>query len=104
MSEETPAAGTPEQQQQAQLLLDDRDMRVSYVNGYFFHPSLTNDEVVMDVGFNVPRPNPQQGGQLQVWFKVSDRMVMSYPTAKRLANSLIQAVKRYEQQFGEIRR
>ncbi len=44
----------------------------------------------MDVGFNVPRPNPQQGGQLQVWFKVSDRMVMSYPTAGELANSLIQ--------------
>ena len=43
-----------------------------------------------------------QGGQAQLLFKVTDRAVMSYTNAKRLAMSLSQLVKRYEQQFGEI--
>ena len=82
-----------------QLVLDDRDLRTVYVNGYMFQPS--GEEVVLDIGFNLPRPNPQ-GGQAQVWFKITDRMIMTYPTAKKLAMSLTQFVKRYEQQFGEI--
>ena len=35
-------------------------------------------------------------------FKVTDRVVMSYANAKRLAMSLSQLIKRYEQQFGEL--
>ncbi len=35
-------------------------------------------------------------------FKVTDRVIMSYVNAKRLAMSLGQLVKRYEQQFGEL--
>jgi hypothetical protein len=35
-------------------------------------------------------------------FKVTDRVIMSYPTAKRLAQSVTQLIKRYEQQFGEL--
>ena len=100
MAEETTGAPPAEgQQQQMQLVLDDREMRTVYVNGYMFQPS--GEEVVLDLGFNLPRPNPQ-GGQPQVWFKVTDRMVMTYSTAKKLAMSLTQFVKRYEQQFGEI--
>jgi len=34
--------------------------------------------------------------------KVTDRVVISYVTAKRLQLSLQQLVKRFEQQFGEI--
>ena len=34
--------------------------------------------------------------------KVYDRVIMSYPNVKRLANSLMQLVRRYEQQFGEL--
>jgi len=37
-----------------------------------------------------------------VLFKLTDRIVLSYPNAKRLAGSLLQLIKRYEQQFGEI--
>ena len=40
--------------------------------------------------------------QAQLLFKVTDRAIMSYTNAKRLAMSLSQLVKRYEQQFGEI--
>jgi hypothetical protein len=108
MSEETPsAAGSqpfatePPQQQQIQVMLDERELRTIYSNAYRFHT--TADEVIMDVGFNMPNPNPsQQGGPAQLLFKVTDRVVMSYPNAKRLAGSLTQLVKRFEQQFGEI--
>ncbi len=101
MSEETPA-GTPEQpgQQQTQVFFDDRDQKTVYVNGFMFQQS-GGDEVVVDVGHNVLRQNPQ-GGPPQVVFRMTDRMIMSYGTAKKLANSFTQLVKRYEQQFGEI--
>jgi hypothetical protein len=47
--------------------------------------------------------NPNvQTGQMQMTFKVSDRVVMTYANAKRLSMSLQQLLKRYEQQFGEI--
>ena len=50
MSEETPTqpfAGDQPQQQQIQVMLDEREMRTIYSNAYRFHT--TADEVVMDV-------------------------------------------------------
>lgn len=94
-----------EGQQGVQVLLDERDMRTLYSNAYRIHTA--TEEVVLDLGFNMPNPNMQQGQpqaqqQQQLLFKVTDRVIMSYPAAKRLAMSLGQLVKRYEQQFGEI--
>ena len=103
MSEETttPPATGDQAQQQIQLTVDERELRMTFANSYRF--STTTDEVIMDVCFNMPNPSPNpQGGQHQLLLKVSDRIVMTYPTAKRLAGSLTQLVKRYEQQFGEI--
>ena len=88
-----------EGQQQVQVLLDERELKTTYSNAYRIHQSM--EEVVLDLGFNMPNPNPQ-GGQAQLLFKVTDRAIMSYTNAKRLAMSLSQLVKRYEQQFGEI--
>ena len=82
-----------------QVLLDERELRTMYTNAYRIHTSA--EEVIVDLGFNMPNPNPQ-GGQAQLLFKVTDRVIMSYTNAKRLAMSLSQLVKRYEQQFGEI--
>ena len=97
-----PFASDQPQQQQIQVMLDERELRTIYSNAYRFHT--TADEVILDVGFNMPNPNPnpQGGGGQQLLFKVNDRIVMSYSNAKRLAGSLTQLVKRYEQQFGEI--
>jgi hypothetical protein len=78
-------------------------MKTTYANAYRFLQ--TNEEVVMDLGFNMVNPNPGQlpaGTQAQLIFKVTDRVIMSYPSAKKLLMSLTQLVKRYEQQFGEI--
>ncbi len=95
-----PAGG--EGQQQVQVLLDERDLKTTYSNAYRIHQSM--EEVVLDLGFNMPNPNPnpQSGQQAQLLFKVTDRVIMNYSVAKRLAVSLSQLIKRYEQQFGEI--
>ena len=90
-------------QQNIQLLIDERELRTIFSNGCRIHT--TADEVILDFGFNMPNPNPQQqqqGGQQQVLYKVYDRVIMSYANVKRLANSLNQLVRRYEQQFGEL--
>jgi hypothetical protein len=88
------------QQQSVQVLLDERELRTTYTNAYRIHTA--PEEVVIDLGFNMANPNQQQGQQAQLLFKVTDRVVMSYTNAKRLAMSLGQLVKRYEQQFGEL--
>ncbi len=97
MAEESTA---PEPQQQSvQVVLDERELKIIFSNAYRIHT--TAEEVVIDLGFNMPDPNPQ-GGQARLLFKVTDRVVMSYASTKRLAMSLTQLIKRYEQQFGEI--
>ena len=97
----TPPVGG-EGQQQVQVLLDERDLKSVYANAYRIHQSM--EEVVLDLGFNMPNPNPnpQQGQAPQLLFKVTDRVIMNYSVAKRLAVSLSQLIKRFEQQFGEI--
>jgi hypothetical protein len=102
MAEEQDQGGQPQAaagQQQVQVLVDERDMKTVYANAYRIHTA--EQEAVLDFGFNMPNPNAQ-GGQQQVLLKVTDRVVISYVTAKRLALSLQQLVKRFEQQFGEI--
>ncbi len=96
MAEETTDPGAA---QSVQVLLDERELRQIYSNAYRIHA--TADEVIVDLGFNMPNPNPQ-AGQQQLLLKITDRVVMSYLNAKRLSQSLTQLVKRYEQQFGEL--
>jgi hypothetical protein len=100
MAEESNPAQTPDQQ--VQVLLDERELKSMYANAYRIHTSA--EEVIVDLGFNMPNPNPnpQNPGQQQLLFKVTDRVILSYTNAKRLAISLTQLVKRFEQQFGEI--
>lgn len=92
----TPA---PDGQQSVQVALDERDMKTNFANGYRIHT--TAEEVIIDFGFNLLNPNPQ-GGQQQMLFKVTDRIILSYPSVKRLSGSLRQLLQRFEQQFGEI--
>jgi hypothetical protein len=103
MSEESTVAGgeTVQQPQGVQVLLDERELRLLYTNAYRIHTA--PEEVVIDFGFNMANPNQQAAGQpAQLLFKVTDRVIMSYINAKRLAMSLSQLVRRYEQQFGEL--
>jgi hypothetical protein len=102
MSDDIQTQPGGEGQQQVQVLLDERDLKTTYANAYRIHQSM--EEVVLDLGFNMPNPNPNQqaGQQAQLLFKVTDRIIMNYSVAKRLAGSLGQLIKRFEQQFGEI--
>ena len=95
MAEDTQETGQPS----VQVLLDERELRQIYSNSYRIHA--TADEVIIDLGFNMPNPNPQSAQQ-QLLLKITDRVVMSYLNTKRLAQSLQQLIKRYEQQFGEL--
>ncbi len=94
----TPPTG---EQQQIQVMLDEREMRTLYANAYRIHTAA--EEIVIDLGFNMANPNAQPGqSSQQLLFKVTDRVIMGYNNAKRLSMSLQQLVQRYEQQFGEI--
>lgn len=99
MAEDTTTSTTDSGAPNVQLMLDERDMKTTFTNAYRIHT--TAEEVVVDFGFNMLNPNPQTGQQ-QMLFKVTDRMIMSYSTVKRLTGSLTQLIRRYEQQFGEI--
>ena len=90
---------TQDPNQQVQLVVDEREMRNTFANGYRIYT--TGEEVVVDFGFNMLNPNPQSG-QAQMLFKAGERVIMSYPTIKRLSLSLAQLVRRYEDQFGQI--
>ena len=97
MSEEI--VSSEPQTQSVQLVVDEKDLKSLFANAYRIYT--TAEEVVVDLGFNMPDPNPS-GGQARLLFKVTDRVIMSYASTKRLAGSLSQLVRRYEQQFGEI--
>jgi hypothetical protein len=97
MSEDQPIASP--QGQSVQVMIDERELRTFFSNAYRIHTSA--EEIIVDLGFNMPNPNPQ-GGQAQLLFKITDRAILSYTNANRLAMSLTQLINRYEQQFGEI--
>jgi hypothetical protein len=99
----TPTTGGAEGQQGIQLIVDERESKTTYANAFRFHQ--TAEEIILDVGFNMPNPNPGQlppGTAMQLLWKVTDRVIMNYPAAKRMLIQLSQLIKRYEQQFGEI--
>jgi len=86
------------EQRQIQLRIDESKMTTTYANT--IRTSTTQDEVVMDFGINLPVQG--QDGQQAVLFAVGSRTVMNWAGAKRLAISLGQVIRRYEEQNGEI--
>jgi len=86
------------QQQQVQLQINDAQMTTTYANT--IRTSTTMDEVVLDFGINMPAPTPDNRPMLR--FDVSNRVVMNWKGAKRLAISLGQVIRQFEQSNGEI--
>ena len=84
--------------QQVQLRLDEREMVTTYANA--FRANGTAEEVMLDFGLNIP--SPVQRDQPEIVFKISNRVIMNYYSAKRLALTLSQIVRRHEEQFGEL--
>ena len=105
MSEENnpatqPGAAPEGSQPGVQVMFNEQNIHTTFTNGYFISQSA--EEVLLHLGFNMPNPSAQQPGQPVMLFKVTDRVILSYSNAKRLAMSLTQLIKRHEQQFGEI--
>lgn len=87
------------QERQIQLRIDESKMSTTYANT--IRTSTMPDEMVMDFGLNMPSPTPD--GQGMLVFAVGSRVIMNWSAAKRLAISLGQAVRQYEEQNGEIK-
>ena len=59
---------------------------------------------MLDFGINVISPTAQQKpkDQPEIIFQVNERVILNYYTAKRLAITLSQLIRRHEDQFGEL--
>lgn len=87
-------------QRQVRLRIDERTMTTSYANA--FRANGTAEEVMLDFGLNMVNPVPQEQGQGEIVFQVNDRVILNYYSAKRLAITLGQIIRRHEEQFGEL--
>ena len=87
-------------QQQVRLRIDERNLESTYCNAFRTHP--TADEVMIDFGINVVNPAQQEGGQPEIVLQLKDRVFMNFYTAKRLAITLSQVIRRHEEAFGEL--
>ena len=79
-----------------------------------FRTNGTAEEVLLDFGLNLLMPTGPQGGtpeapqpagadaQAEIQFKITQRVIMNYYSAKRLAITLSQLIRRHEEQFGEL--
>jgi hypothetical protein len=88
-------------QRQVRLRVDEREMETTYANA--FRTNGTAEEVILDLGLNLLRPSgPQSQEPPEILFQAGERIVMNWYSAKRLAITLSQLVRRHEQQFGEL--
>jgi hypothetical protein len=87
-------------QQQIRLRVDEREMTSAYANA--FRTNGTAEEVMLDFGLNLIGQPAQGQTQPEILFKVTNRVVMNYYSAKRLAITLSQLIRRHEEQFGEL--
>ncbi|MEO1007598.1 MAG: DUF3467 domain-containing protein [Planctomycetota bacterium] len=85
-------------QQQVQLRIDESKMHTTYANT--IRSSTTNDEVVLDFGLNIPMQGPDNQPVLN--FSIGSRVITNWAGAKRLAISMGQLVRQYEERNGEI--
>ena len=76
------------------VLVDEKDLRLVYANVFRIHT--TDQEAVIDFGFNMKNPNPPKGAENQVLIRMADRVILTPLTAKRLVTALSEAVKQFE--------
>jgi fructosamine-3-kinase len=87
-------SNNPEQSGQ-QVQIDDSKVTASYVN--YCRITGTPEEIILDFGLNSqPLGSPQQS------INVSNRIVTSFYSAKRMLLTLQSAIQRHENAFGEI--
>lgn len=87
------------EQRQLRVQIDEQKLQTTYANA--FRTNATAEEVILDFGLNVVNPT-QQENQPNMIFQLNQRVILNYYSAKRLALALGQAIRRHEEQFGEI--
>ena len=90
-------------QQQVRRRVDERNMATNYANA--FRTNGTAEEVMLDFGLNVVGQGGAAEGDKptpEILFQVNQRVIMNYYSAKRLAITLSQLIRRHEDQFGEL--
>lgn len=87
-------------QREVRLAIDEREMKTCYANA--FRTNGTAEEIMLDFGLNLINPAGQQQNQPQIIFKISERVILNYYSAKRLAITLSQIIRRHEEQFGQL--
>ncbi len=87
-------------QRRVQLRIDESKLTTSYANA--FRTNGTAEEVLLDFGLNLIEQSAGPQATPQIQFQVNDRVVMNYYSAKRLAITLSQLIRRHEDQFGEL--
>lgn len=87
-------------QRQIRVRVDEREMGTTYANA--FRTNATAEEVMLDFGMNLANPAPAKDEQPEITFKVTERVIMNYFSAKRMAITLSQLIRRHEDQFGEL--
>ena len=85
---------------QIRVRVDERNMKTSYANA--FRTNGTAEEVILDFGLNMVNPVVEKADVPEITFQVSERVIMNYFSAKRLAITLSQLIRRHEDQFGEL--
>jgi hypothetical protein len=87
-------------QHQIHIRVEDRGAAVAYANA--FRTNATAEEVILDFGINTVQPAQPPQDQPEILFQVSQRVVMNLYSAKRLAITLSQVIRRHEDQFGVL--
>lgn len=95
----------PANGRQVRLRVDERDMVTHYANGFRTHTPA--EELMVDFGINTVQPTSSGSAgntsDPEVLMRVSNRVIMNYYTAKRLAITLSQAIRQHESRFGELK-
>jgi hypothetical protein len=88
-----PAEGQPQQRQQ--ITLDMSDMSSAYANWY--RVTGTPEELILEFALN-----PEHVMAPTQPIKITNRLILSFYTAKRLMTALQFAVNRHESMFGPV--
>ena len=90
------AQPSPTEEQRGVLNLRIERAQTTYANLAVITSTL--EEVVLNFGVNVNPPTPQR----EVNVEITSRIIMSYPSAKRLALTLGSVIQRHEARHGVI--